>query len=186
MKKSPKAEYPYKNLGLRIKNIRQKSAQSLTEVSGAVEIDESRLNEIEAGLIKPSQETLEMLAGHFNLKEKEALNLLELAGYSSEDPKSVFGAMIENGMTRTIIMMLSQESKIAYTDSLEINYDSSGLVFNFKQRAGHSSPVTVARLAMSYDQAKEVQKTLGLVLKQKSNQGNSASKSRPSNKSKKS
>jgi cytoskeletal protein RodZ len=42
----------YKSLGSKLRKFRQKSAQTVTEVSGAVEIEENLLTRIEDGLMK--------------------------------------------------------------------------------------------------------------------------------------
>lgn len=158
-----KPAYPFKTLGVRLKQARQRSSQTLGEVSGAVEIDEKHLAKIEAGQIRPTEELLELLSNHFKLSDEETIKLLELAGYNEEDPSNHYPD-IEGGLSRTIIMLLSQDNKIVYTDGLDIHYDTNGLLLNFKQSVGQSKPVSVAKLGMSYEQALQVQKTLSRVL----------------------
>ena len=49
---------PFQPLGGHLKYLREQSHQSLAEVSGAVEIDESALERIEAGLERPAEDVL--------------------------------------------------------------------------------------------------------------------------------
>lgn len=162
MKKEPKQDdYPYKTLGLRLKTLRQRASKTLSEVAGAMEIDEKALAKIELGQIKPEENLLENLSDFFNLSDAEAIKLLDLAGYTQDIPTNFQEPLI----TKTIIMMLShQDSKVVYTDGLDIHYDSSGLIMNFKQTVGQKKPVSVAKLGMSYIQAREIHRTLTKVL----------------------
>lgn len=163
MKKQPKQDYPYKTLGLRLKQFRQRANQTLSEVSGALEIDEKLLGKIELGQLKPAEELIENLSGHFKLNDEETIKLLDLAGYTKEMPSDDQEPI---SITKTIIMMLSQDNKVMYTDGLDIHYDSSGLLMNFKQGSGQSKPISVAKLGMSYEQARQVHRTLTKVLLQ--------------------
>ncbi len=155
---------PYKTLGIRLKRARQKSAQTISEVSGAVEIEETQLSKIESGQVKPSPLVLEALSAHFNLPDEETIKLMDLAGYTLDEPAAKDSTDIDNGLTKTIIMLLSHDNKVLYTDGLDIHYDSSGVLLNFKQSAGQSKPTSVAKLGMSYEQAAQVHKTLTKVL----------------------
>lgn len=165
MKNTSKSDFPYKTLGIRLKKERVKSAQTIAEVSGAVEVEENLLSSIEAGKVRPSEDLLDLLSNHFKLEDVEVLKLMELAGYTSDFHKPNLEDVIEGGgLSKTIIMFLSQDNKTMYTDGLDIHYDSNGLLFNFKQNVGHTKPLTVAKLGMSYDQARQVHKTLTKVL----------------------
>jgi transcriptional regulator with XRE-family HTH domain len=157
----------YKSLGSKLRKFRQKSAQTVTEVSGAVEIEENLLTRIEDGLVRPDEEILELLINYFNLQDKDAINLWGLAGYETdslefEDDVPDLGQGMD--FPKNIIMLLSMEAKTLYTDALDIHYDSNGLLLNFKQSVGQTKPVSVARLGMSYEQAEQVRKTLEKVL----------------------
>jgi len=158
---------PFKSLGSKLRKIRQKSAQTITEVSGAVEIEEHLLSRIEDGVVRPDEEILELLINYFNVQDKEAISLWSLAGFEPdslefEDDMPDLGQAMD--FSKNIIMLLAMEAKTLYTDALDIHYDSNGLLLNFKQAVGQSKPVSVARLGMSYEQAEQVRKTLEKVL----------------------
>ena len=168
MSSSSKANTPFKSLGSRLKRIRQKYSQTLAEVSGAVEIDEQLLSRIESGKERPAEDILELLINHFDMKDKDAINLWSLAGYEADsddlddDVPQVDQPL--GDLPKSIIMLMSLEPRTLYTDALDIHYDSNGLLLNFKQVVGQSRPISVAKLGMSYDQAEQVQKTLQRVL----------------------
>src|ERR1700683_4187621 len=80
---------PYITLGQHLKYVREQSRQSLLEVSGAVEIDEDRLERIEAGIERPAEDILLLLISHFGVADREAVQLWELADYDSEMPEQI-------------------------------------------------------------------------------------------------
>src|ERR1044072_1270336 len=76
---------PFKTLGKYMKTLRQKQHESLGETSGAVEIDVEKLDRYERGVEPPTEDILLLLISHFGLKDEEAVELWELAGYSRND-----------------------------------------------------------------------------------------------------
>lgn len=167
MSKDAGSETPYRSLGIKLKTIRQKYLQSISEVSGAVEIDERDLDRYEAGVERPDEEVLELLINHFNVQDKDAISLWSLAGYEPESLDFEDDQIDLNqaaDLPKSIFMLLAMETKTLYTDALDIHYDSNGLLLNFKQAVGQQKPISVARLGMSYEQAEQVQKTLTKVL----------------------
>jgi transcriptional regulator with XRE-family HTH domain len=58
---------PFKTLGTHLKYLRERGAETLAEVSGAVEINEDILERIEQGSERPSEEILMLLISHFNM-----------------------------------------------------------------------------------------------------------------------
>ena len=156
---------PYKSLGLHLKRIRHNYNRTAAEVCGAVEIDEELLNKIEAGEEKPGEELLEQLINHYHMEDHDALQLWSMAGYNIEDLMvEDTDPLMAGGPTKNIIMLLALEQRTLYSDSLDIHYDSSGLVLNFKQVAGQKQPTSVAKLGMSYEQAELASQTLQKVL----------------------
>ena len=101
------------------------------------------------------------------MEDSDALHLWSLAGYDIDD------LMVEGAdplmasdipIPRDLIMLLAIEQRTLYSDSLDIHYDTNGLVLNFKQIAGQKQPLSVAKLGMSYKQAEQVLQTLQKVL----------------------
>jgi transcriptional regulator with XRE-family HTH domain len=169
MSNNQSSNSPYKSLGSKLKTIRQKYSQTVAEVSGAVEIEEKLLAKIEEGIVRPDEEILELLINYFKVQDSDAIKLWSLAGYEPDSLEFVdepidLGQSTAGSLPKSIIMLLSLESRTLYTDALDIHYDSNGLLFNFKQVVGQSKPVSVAKLGMSYEQAEQVHKTLQKVL----------------------
>lgn len=165
VRNAPKPNAPYKSLGLRLKRIRNKYSRSTAEVCGAVEIDEDLLDKIEAGEERPGEELLEQLINHYQMEDRDALQLWSLAGYDVDDLMvEDSDPLMAGGIPRNIIMLLALEQRTLYSDSLDIHYDANGLVLNFKQIAGQKQPMSVAKLGMSYEQAEQVYLTLQKVL----------------------
>ena len=155
---------PYKNLGLRLQRIRNRYNRSITEVCGAVEIDEKHLARIEAGEEKPQEELLEQLINHYQIEDQDAINLWTLAGYDVNDLLIEDNDPMVSQMATNIIMLLALDTRTHYTDALDIHYDERGLIMDFKQSAGQKQPLSVAKLGMSYAQAQKVYETLQSVL----------------------
>lgn len=144
-------EQPYQSLGLRLRKMRQKSQESAAEVSGAVEIDTELLERIEQGVELPSEDILMLLISHFGLGDDEAVTLWELAGYDhhqiNEEPR----------MTKQPVVLLALESRVVYSNGMEVVADKNGVVMNFTQHVDQSQgAVPVARVGMSYEQAESV------------------------------
>ena len=155
-------ETPFKGLGQELKNIREKLCESVAEVSGAVEIDTKLLKRIESGFERPSEELLMLLVSHFGIKDDDAVGLWELAGYDrSADAQSP-----EDLKSRPILMMMALDTRILYSDSANMAADQSGVVLNFMQNGIGQKPTAVARIGMSYVQAKKVLQVLNHTLAQ--------------------
>ena len=156
-------ETPFKTLGEELKTIRQKLHESVAEVSGAVEIDEQRLQRIEQGHERPSEDILMLLINHFGIQDDAAAKLWQLAGYEpnrdgqeqSDDPT------INN---RTMVMIMAVDPRVIYSDGAQITANDSGVVINFSQGMGTPQALTTARIGMSRDQAYGVLRTLQQVL----------------------
>jgi len=155
-----KSNLPYKSLGLTLQRIRQKSKQSISEVSGSVEIDEKILLNIEEGVKRPSEDLLLLLISHFNIEDSEASKLWELSGYENETTK------IEEEMKYPPIMLLMpMDSRVIYSDKSEVVSSTNGLVINFMQFPNGPYPnQTVSRIGMSHEQASELVNILNKTL----------------------
>jgi transcriptional regulator with XRE-family HTH domain len=147
---------PYKSLGFRLRRLRESLHQSLAEVSGAVEIDTDILALIERGEQRPSEDVLMLLISHLDPKEDEAVQLWELAGY---DKTQLDGDADETA--KPIVMLLQQDTRILYSDIVNVVVNQQGVVMNFLQTQGKGKPSPITRVGMSRDQAVCVFEALG-------------------------
>lgn len=148
---------PYKNLGEALANIRQRLSESIDEASGAVEIDNTSLKEIESGTKRPSEDILELLINHYSLKDDEADKLWRLAGYSE------FKAGPQNSDFQLVpqpVIVMPIDSRVIYSDAMNLVINGDGVVINFLQTAGPNQTVPAARVGMTLSQAKKVAETL--------------------------
>jgi len=147
-------QLPYKPLGAILRHLRERSRESVAEVSGAVEIDETALGKFEAGSERPSEDILLLLISHFAVEDDKAAELWQLAGYdkgSAEDDHE------PSSGSRQQTLMIMIDPRVMYSDSMEVTANQKGVVLNFSQTAGQNDqPLTVARIGMSREQAKLV------------------------------
>lgn len=183
MKENIPQEKPYKNLGERLKTVRQGLKESIAEASGAVEIDENDLQQIENGQIRPSEDILLLLITHFGVQDDEAIVLWDLAGY--DHPTHAKGDK-ETGNNRPLVMVMAVDSRIIYSDKAEVIANPNGVIVNFFQAPnGPYQPQTVARIGMSREQADTFSRILQQTLVQSTknslprNQASSETKNNP-------
>lgn len=157
---------PFVNLGQQLRRTREKSNQSLAEVSGAVEIDETALERIEAGVERPAEDILLLLISHFGVQENEALKLWQLANYDSELPDQL-RPDIDLVTGSKVVMLMALDMRTIYSDGLAIESTDGGMTLQFTQSSGKPVPNPVARIGISYDQAEIILKQLGQALIQK-------------------
>ncbi len=156
---------PYKTLGTHLKYLREQSNQTIAEVSGSVEIDDTALERIEAGLECPSEDILLLLINHFNMRDQEATQLWELAGYGSRiDDKAQLND--ENSVHKQVVMLLALDTRTVYSDGVELDSNQAGVTISFTQSSSQPAPTVVARLGMSYEQAERVAHQLRTTLLQ--------------------
>jgi transcriptional regulator with XRE-family HTH domain len=161
MRDNASKQYPYKLLGIRLKQLREKQRRSLAEVSGAVEIDVNQLNDIEQGSSRPSEDILILLANYFGLKDDETTALWEMAGYSGVHNHS--DGKPEDISQQVLVMPL--DVRIVYADLFHVALNDYGVMMNFMQSAGpNNQPLAVARLGMSREHAQKVLEVLERVL----------------------
>jgi transcriptional regulator with XRE-family HTH domain len=148
-----KQEQPYKKLGDRLKTIRQKLHESVSEVSGAVEIDELMLQRIEQGKERPSEDILMLLISHFGMREDEAAGLWQLAGY--DQPRGDDHHSDSNNDKATILVM-AVDPRVIYSDGVQVDANKNGVVISFSQNNGSQGTLTTAKIGMSREQASSV------------------------------
>lgn len=149
---------PFKTLGTHLKYLREQQHESLLEASGAVEIDSDTLERIEAGTERPSEDILLLLIQHYDTQDHEALQLWELAGYDGDASphKLRLEDLVGRDGSKQILMLLTNDGRIVYSDGLDININQAGLTLNFTQAGGNAKRSVISRIGMSYEQAAEV------------------------------
>lgn len=155
---------PFKVLGDKLKAIRQMLHESTIEVCGAVEIDESLLNNIEQGRVRPSEDILLLLINHFGMKDEEADKLWRLAGYdiphNHDDDDASDQRSPQDNHGRATLMIMAIDPRIIYSDGVQITANDSGVVLNFAQGSGTPQTMVTARVGMSREQATNLMYTL--------------------------
>ena len=139
----------------------------MAEVSGAVEIDEIVLRDIEQGQERPSEDILMLLISHFGMQDDEAGKLWKLAGY--EQPRE--GGPVHGGRdhgdevgNRAAVLIMAVDPRVIYSDSVQVTSNQGGVVINFSQGNGTPQAMTTARIGMSRDQALIVMHSLHAAL----------------------
>lgn len=152
-------ELPFKSLGDRLKTIRQKLQESVAEVSGAVEIDETTLQRIEKGQERPSEDILMLLISHFGMQDDEAAGLWQLAGYDhhhsiNEDEDA------PNSRPGGAILVMAVDPRVMYSDGVTVSANKHGVILSFSQATGTPHALTTAKIGMSREQARSVLHTI--------------------------
>lgn len=164
---------PFAPLGNRLRQLREQHRESVAEVSGAVEIEETQLADIELGKDRPSEDILMLLISHFGIGDDSADELWELAGYEAKHAPNEHRTDDHDDMKKTAAMMIMLDPRVMYSDSVEVVSNRQGVILNFSQTAGpQSPPLTISRVGMSYDQAKAVMGILHQILYDRDNPTN--------------
>jgi DNA-binding XRE family transcriptional regulator len=150
-------KYPYRSLGFRLRNLREKFKETIDEVSGAVEIDKDQLVIIESGLKLPEEDILLLLISHFNLKDEEAKSIWQLAGYENYFD-NLYIDPPENNIQQPTIVIVPIDNKVIYSDLLQISANNYGLVLNFMQAGNpkNNLPQFVSRIGISREHARDI------------------------------
>lgn len=159
---------PFHILGGQLKRYRQKRKLSMAEVSGAVEIDIETLARIEQGAIRPAEDILLLLISHFGIGEEDANKLWELAGYNRQKENREQATDDDSGQSRSFVMLMPIETRIVYTDSLQVHVGNDAIVLNFMQNdILTNQSVPIARVGMSKQNAISMLELLKKTLSQK-------------------
>jgi transcriptional regulator with XRE-family HTH domain len=165
-------ELSLKSLGAQLKVLRQKAQESVADVAGAVEIDETAMRHIEQGAERPSEDILMLLLNHFGICENEAADLWMLAGYDfpSDQDNTTNTGLREDAATHPLMVMMALDLRILYSDQAHITANKRGVVISFLQEGvnlqGKTQEVPVARIGMSYEQAQDFLRVLNHTLAQ--------------------
>jgi transcriptional regulator with XRE-family HTH domain len=168
---------PYAELGKRLKVLREKTKRSLSEVSGAVEIEEALLKQIEEGNKRPGEDLMLLLISYFNMPDQEALSLWGLAKYDSELTDHVDLDLngpqdnedIAQLASKSMVMLFSMDVRTMYTDGVDIGWNEAGITATFTQSNSQLNgephkTIPVAKVGMSHEQAEKVIATLQTAL----------------------
>ena len=151
---------PFITLGRHLKYVREQQQRSVAEVSNAVEIDESYLQRVEAGQIRPEEDILLLLISYFGVQDREAMQLWELANYEGDPPEQAGFASESETHGKQVVMVLAMDPRSIYSDGLNVAITPAGVTLNFMQATSRTQSIPVARVGMSCGQAEEVLKTL--------------------------
>jgi transcriptional regulator with XRE-family HTH domain len=167
---------PYKQLGKILTSIRERTKESLAEVSGAVELETEMVTRFENGEERPSEDILSLLISHFDVQDEEADTLWDLAGYD----KNANDDQPEPLPNTQTIMMLPFDARIVYTDTAHVLINNYGVIMNFMQGGGpNNQPMAVARVGMSLEHARSVLDVLQKTIAQADAEAKKDSKSLP-------
>lgn len=151
---------PYKELGETLAKLRRQRNKTADEVAGAIEIDREKLLSYERGESKPAEDILGLLISHFELDESEADSLWQKANYKIDNQNSDRGMM-----PQAAIMLLPLDARIVYSDSYNITANKKGVILNFMQSNGTTSPLPISKIGMSLEQTKDFLRSLENTLK---------------------
>lgn len=155
---------PYRALGAKLKFLREQWNQSLGEVSGTLEIEETALKAIEEGATFPGDELLEMLISHFLLTEEQAKELRDMSRQEQQIGIDALSGGIEEALMKQILLMLP-DNRVVYTDSMQATVNSAGVVMEFhQQNKADGDQVTVSRVGMSREHAEKIIEVLNRTL----------------------
>lgn len=157
----PKRHSPFALLGQKLRQFRETRRESVAEVSGAVEIDTELLERIERGEECPSEDILTLLISHFALREQEAVELWEWAGFQHSQDTSGMQEM----MSKATVVLVALDARALYSDRADIATSEHGVVMTFTQAAAQQSQhMPIARVGMSYEHAQKVLEALQTAL----------------------
>lgn len=152
-------EKPFQQLGDTLRTLRQKLQESVLDVSGAVEIDESALEKIESGRERPSEDILNLLISHFGMQDDDAAKLWHLAGYDRpHNHDDDIPEELASGRAGMLVMAI--DPRVIYSDGVHVNAGPNGVVLSFAQTASMQQPLVTARVGMSREQARNVIRVL--------------------------
>jgi len=167
MSANNRVNQPFRQLGVELKQTRQKRQESLAEVSGAVEVDIEQLSDFEKGIQRPAEDVLLLLISHFAVKEDHATKLWELAGYDQEEVPAAHMMNDQDGQITNSVAVMPVDARIVYTDMVHVMVNNYGVIMNFLQGAGpNNQPLAIARIGMSKEHAQSVLEVLQKTLKQ--------------------
>jgi hypothetical protein len=127
------------------------------EVSTTLEIDEVILEQIESGVLMPSEELISLLTSHFLLTDEQTDELRNLATSQTEQSSDALMGGIEDMLMKQIVMYMPVDNRIVYTDSMNATVNKHGVVLQFMQSSNKDGkPVAVSQVGMSREHAEKM------------------------------
>jgi DNA-binding XRE family transcriptional regulator len=158
---------PYQALGSKIKFLRKQWNQSLSEVSGTLEVEEQTLRAIEDGKALPHDELLEMLISHFLLTDDQARELKLLADSEKQLSIEALGSGLEDALIKQIAVLMPFDNRIVYTDGMQATVNDNGVILQFmQQQKPGGQQVPISRVGMSREHAERMIKVLQETLRE--------------------
>ena len=149
---------PFAALGSALRAFRQRAKESAAELSSAIEVTDERLARFENGELRPSEDILELMIAHFDLPDREADKLWELAGYGRRQDAVHEEPLLGNQQS---MIVLPSDARLVYTDTVHVMVNNYGVIMNFMHGAGpNGQQLPVARVGMSREHAKSVLEVL--------------------------
>lgn len=156
-------DHPYRAFGAKIKHLRQQWKQSVSDVSGTLEIDEIFLKDIESGKILPSENQLDMIINHFLLTSEQADELRNLAHMQTDQMAENLIGGVEDMLMKQLVMYMPIDQKVIYTDGMNVTVNRHGVVLQFTQNTSAGSKGksnVVCQVGMSREHAEKVVEVL--------------------------
>lgn len=157
-------QYPFAALGAKIRLYREQWNQSLSEVSGTLELDEAVLQAIESGKTLPTEDVLDMIIEHFLLTDEQADDLIKIIDDYDANTQENLVKGLEELVNKQMIMVMPVDNKVVYTDSMQATVNKGGVVLQFFQSAaGQNLPVS--KVGMSREHAEKMIEVLQNTIK---------------------
>lgn len=156
-------DQPYRAFGAKIKHFRQQWKQSVSEVSGTLEIDEIFLKEIESGKVLPTDSQLDMIINHFLLTGEQAEELRALINMQADHTAEQLIGGVEDMLMKQLVMYMPIDQKVVYTDGMNVTVNHHGVVLQFTQNSGANPKIksnVVCQVGMSREHAEKVVEVL--------------------------
>lgn len=157
--------------GSELKKYRIRMGESITQVSKSIGIDRSYLSKIENEHEIPPARLLNLLFSHYSITKDEALRLTSILNFTGSRIGGLvmfhdfFGGKEANEkmekrqpkvnpqLPNVQLGLAADKTPILYTDSVFINSNQYGIVFNVAQSIDNQNQQIVARIGMSRDHA---------------------------------
>jgi hypothetical protein len=156
-------DQPYRAFGAKIKHFRQQWKQTVSDVSGTLEIDEIFLKEMESGKVLPNENQLDMIINHFLLTSEQADELRGLARTQVDQSAENLIGGVEDMLMKQLVMYMPIEQRVIYTDGMNVTVNRHGVVLQFTQNTGTSDKAksnVVCQVGMSREHAEKVVQVL--------------------------
>src|SRR3990167_2356318 len=157
-------DQPFQELGAQIRSLREQWDQSISELSGTLELDPSVLVAIESGKTLPSEDILDMIIEHFLLTDEQAEVMLKTIEEYDTKTQEALSKGLEDALTKQMVMLMPIDSKVVYTDSMQATVNQGGVVIQFSQQV-NGQAVPVSRVGMSREHAEKMIEVLKETIK---------------------